>query len=33
MKFEEEVMKLTNNVGVPAVFDGVEKTFKDLWHV
>ena len=29
MKFEEEVMKLTNNVGVPAVFDGVgKKTFK-----
>ena len=25
MKFEEEVMKLTNNVGVPAVFDGVGK--------
>ena len=27
-------MKLTNNDGVPAVFDGVgKKLFKDLWHV
>ena len=25
-------MKITNNVGVPAVFDGVgKKTLKDLW--
>ena len=29
IKFEEEVMKLTDNKGVPAVFDGVgQKTFK-----
>ncbi len=28
-KFEDEVMKITNNIGVPAVFDGVgKKTFQ-----